>query len=61
MGFAGISPGSLILIFFIALLVFGPKRLESLGAELGKAMRRFKENFDGDVASTSDRKPDADS
>tara|TARA_B100001989_G_scaffold250597_1_gene228007 strand:- start:1285 stop:1458 length:174 start_codon:yes stop_codon:yes gene_type:complete len=57
MGFSGISPGSLILIFFIALLVFGPKRLESLGAELGNAMRRFKENFDGETASKKD--PDA--
>lgn len=48
MGFSGISPGSLLLIFFIALLVFGPKRLESLGAELGSAMRRFKQNLDGE-------------
>lgn len=51
MGFAGISPGSLLLIFFIALLVFGPKRLESLGAELGSALRRFKQNLDGDDRS----------
>lgn len=54
MGFSGISPGSLILVFFIALLVFGPKRLESLGAELGNAMRRFKENFDGETSSKKD-------
>ena len=51
MGFSGISPGSLLLIFFIALLVLGPKRLESLGADLGKAMRKFKENFDGEDSS----------
>ena len=48
MGIAGISPGSLLLIFFIALLVFGPKRLESLGEEMGKAMRRFRKSLDGD-------------
>lgn len=47
MGFAGISPGSLLLIFLIAFFVFGPKRLESLGAELGSALRRFKQNFEG--------------
>lgn len=53
MGFAGISPGSLLLIFFVALLVFGPKRLESLGADLGKALRKFRENFESDTEDTS--------
>ena len=57
MGFAGISPGSLLLIFFIALLVFGPKRLESLGAELGSALRRFKQNLDGDDRSDGNSNP----
>ena len=51
MGFAGISPGSLLLIFLIALLVFGPKRLESLGEELGKALRGFRKGLDGDQPS----------
>ncbi|MBL97415.1 MAG: twin-arginine translocase TatA/TatE family subunit [Legionellales bacterium] len=54
MGFAGISPGSLLLIFCIALFVFGPKRLESLGEDLGKALRRFRESLDGDQASNTD-------
>ena len=57
MGFAGISPGSLLLIFFIALLVFGPKRLESLGAELGSALRRFKQNLDGEDRSDDRSNP----
>ncbi|MEC8882070.1 MAG: twin-arginine translocase TatA/TatE family subunit [Pseudomonadota bacterium] len=57
MGFAGISPGSLLLIFFIALLVFGPKRLETLGAELGSALRRFKQNLDGDDRSDDSSNP----
>ena len=57
MGFAGISPGSLLLIFFIALLVFGPKRLESLGAELGSALRRFKQNLDGEDCSDDRSNP----
>ncbi len=51
MGFAGISPGSLLLIFLIALLVFGPKRLESLGEELGKALRGFRQGLDGESSS----------
>lgn len=32
----------LILIFVIALLVFGPKRLPELGRALGRAMREFR-------------------
>src|SRR6266498_1700707 len=32
----------LILIFVIALLVFGPKNLPQLGRSLGRAMREFK-------------------
>ncbi|MFQ5520632.1 MAG: twin-arginine translocase TatA/TatE family subunit [Candidatus Methylomirabilia bacterium] len=32
----------LILIFVIALLVFGPKRLPELGQALGRAMREFR-------------------
>ena len=54
MGFSGMSPGSLILIFCIALLIFGPSRLESFGATLGKAMRQFKENYEGEGESSQD-------
>lgn len=32
----------LILIFVVALLVFGPKRLPELGKSLGRAMNEFK-------------------
>jgi TatA/E family protein of Tat protein translocase len=32
----------LILIFVIALLVFGPKKLPELGKSLGKGLREFK-------------------
>jgi TatA/E family protein of Tat protein translocase len=40
--FAGIGPAELILIFIIALLVFGPKKLPEIGRTVGKAMREFK-------------------
>src|ERR1043166_5024292 len=36
----------LILIFVIALLVFGPKNLPQLGRSLGRAMREFKKASD---------------
>ncbi|MEC8383465.1 MAG: twin-arginine translocase TatA/TatE family subunit [Pseudomonadota bacterium] len=48
MGFAGMSPGSLLLIFFIALLVFGPNKLQSLGKELGEAIRAFRKGLEED-------------
>ncbi len=33
----------LMVVFFVALLVFGPKRLPEIGRQLGKAMRSFKQ------------------
>src|ERR1700693_246674 len=36
----------LILIFVIALLVFGPKNLPQLGRSLGRAMREFRRASD---------------
>ena len=42
------QPLHLIVIFLIALLVFGPKKLPDLGKRLGEAIRRFKKALDGD-------------
>jgi sec-independent protein translocase protein TatA len=42
MGFSGIGPGSLILILVIVVLLFGTKRLRSMGSDLGSAMKNFK-------------------
>ena len=36
----------LVLIFVIALLVFGPKNLPQLGRSLGRAMREFRRASD---------------
>src|SRR5499426_2034752 len=36
----------LVLIFVIALLVFGPKNLPQLGKSLGRAMREFRKASD---------------
>ena len=40
--FGSIGPMELILIFVVALLVFGPKKLPEIGRSVGKAMREFK-------------------
>ncbi|RWR09310.1 twin-arginine translocase TatA/TatE family subunit [Siminovitchia fortis] len=38
----GVGPGSLIIIAFVALLVFGPKKLPELGKAAGNTLREFK-------------------
>jgi len=40
--FGSIGPTELILIFVVALLVFGPKKLPEIGKSIGKAVREFR-------------------
>ncbi|TRZ90712.1 TatA/E family twin arginine-targeting protein translocase [bacterium] len=40
--FGSIGPMELVLIFVVALLVFGPKKLPEIGRSVGKAIREFK-------------------
>ncbi len=44
--FGSIGPTELLLIFIIALLVFGPKKLPEIGKTVGKAIREFKKASD---------------
>jgi sec-independent protein translocase protein TatA len=37
-----IGLGSLLLIVFVALLIFGPKKLPELGRAVGNSLREFK-------------------
>jgi sec-independent protein translocase protein TatA len=41
------QPMHLLIIFAIALLVFGPKKLPELGKGLGESIRGFKEALKG--------------
>jgi sec-independent protein translocase protein TatA len=42
-----LQPMHLVVIFAIALLVFGPRRLPELGKGLGEAIRGFKNSVNG--------------
>lgn len=49
MGIAGISLWQLVIILLIVILLFGSKRLGSLGSDLGNAIRGFRNSVkDGD-------------
>jgi TatA/E family protein of Tat protein translocase len=43
----GLGIPELLLIFVVALIVFGPKRLPEMGRSLGKGMREFKSAITG--------------
>jgi len=43
MGLSGISPMSLLLIFFIVLALFGTNKLKNIGTDLGNAIKSFRQ------------------
>lgn len=43
----GIGPWEIILILFLALLIFGAKRLPEIGRSMGRSLREFKEGTKG--------------
>ncbi len=54
------QPMHLLVIFFIALLVFGPKKLPELGKGLGEGIRALKDGMKDAPADTkADAKPEA--
>ena len=48
------QPMHLLVIFFIALLVFGPKKLPELGKGLGEGIRALKEGMKDNPPSSTD-------
>ncbi|MBS4224795.1 twin-arginine translocase TatA/TatE family subunit [Lederbergia citrea] len=57
----GAGAGSLILIAFVALLIFGPKKLPELGKAAGNTLREFKNATKGlGEDEDKDKKKDAD-
>ena len=48
MGISGISVPSLLIILAIVVLIFGTKRLKTLGGDLGGALKSFRKAMDQD-------------
>jgi len=46
--FSQIGPLEIVLVIVVLLVIFGPKRLPSLGKSLGTGMREFKDSITGD-------------
>lgn len=59
MGFGGISPGSLILILIICVLLFGTKKLRGIGEDLGKAVRDFRKGLRDEEQKPIEKAKDA--
>jgi sec-independent protein translocase protein TatA len=55
MGLGGISIWQLAIVLLIVVLIFGTKRLKSIGGDLGGAIKGFKKAMD-----TGDDKPNED-
>ena len=55
------QPTHLIIIFAIALLVFGPKKLPELGKGLGEGIRALKEGMKDHPPTPSDQDKTTDS
>jgi sec-independent protein translocase protein TatA len=46
--FSQFGPLEIVLVIVVLLVIFGPKRLPSLGRQLGSGMREFKDSITGD-------------
>ena len=55
MGLSGISIWQLLIVLTIVLLLFGSKRLSSLGGDLGSAIKGFRQSLNSaEEAKSSD-------
>ena len=58
MGIGGISIGQLLLVFLIAVVLFGTKKLRTLGQDLGAALHGFKKVLkEGEATVTHESEP----
>lgn len=48
-----VSPGSLLLTFLIVMVLFGTKKLRTIGEDLGHAVRGFRKALNGEDTETT--------
>jgi sec-independent protein translocase protein TatA len=60
MGIGGISIWQLLIILVIVIMLFGTKRLRTLGSDLGSAVKGFRKSMsdDGDSTPNEANEPD---
>jgi sec-independent protein translocase protein TatA len=56
MGLGGLSLGHLLIVLLIAVLIFGTKRLRSIGEDLGGAVKGFRKAMSEADAGTDEPK-----
>ena len=54
MGLGGISMWQLLIVLLIVVLIFGTKRLKSIGGDLGGALKSFRKAMDTEDKETGD-------
>ncbi|GAB5414009.1 MAG: Sec-independent protein translocase subunit TatA [Congregibacter sp.] len=59
MGLGGISIWQLLIILAIVVMLFGTKRLRTLGSDLGSAVKGFKNSMQDDQGKADDEEADA--
>jgi sec-independent protein translocase protein TatA len=57
MGLGGISIWQLAIVLVIVVLIFGTKRLKSIGSDLGGAIKGFKKAMDHDQDAPGKEEP----
>lgn len=57
MGFSGIGVTELLVILVIVMLIFGTKRLKSIGSDLGSAIKGFRSAMNAGEAETEAESP----
>jgi sec-independent protein translocase protein TatA len=56
MGFGGISVWQLLIVLVIVILLFGTKKLRSMGGDLGSAIKNFKQSMqEGEQSADTDK------
>ncbi|MGI9257254.1 MAG: twin-arginine translocase TatA/TatE family subunit [Gammaproteobacteria bacterium] len=54
MGLGGISMWQLLIVLLIVVLIFGTKRLKTIGGDLGGALKSFRKAMDSDDRDEDD-------